>query len=45
MRLFGNVLGNCIYDKNYCGKVMKMAKPPVSCRSSAFRRNLTLLLP
>lgn len=30
LRNFGNVLGNCIYDKDYISKVTKMRVAPVS---------------
>lgn len=29
LRNFGNVLGNCLYDKEYLGKVVKLKAPPV----------------
>lgn len=29
LRTFGNVLGNCLYDKEYLGKVIKLRAPPV----------------
>lgn len=29
LRNFGNVLGNCLYDKEYLGKVVKMRAPMV----------------
>ena len=31
LRNFGNVLGNCIYDKDYLAKVSKVKVAPVSC--------------
>lgn len=31
LRTFGNVLGNCIYDKEYLSKVVKIKATPVSC--------------
>lgn len=34
LRNFGNVLGNCIYDKEYLAKVTKMKIAPV-CRLQA----------
>ena len=30
LRNFGNVLGNCIYDKDYIAKVTKIKVAPVS---------------
>jgi recombination DNA repair RAD52 pathway protein len=30
LRSFGNVLGNCLYDKEYCKEVAKMRVVPVS---------------
>lgn len=30
LRTFGNVLGNCLYDKQYTAEVVKMKVPPVS---------------
>ena len=29
LRNFGNVLGNCLYDKNYLAKVTKLKVEPV----------------
>ena len=29
LRNFGNVLGNCLYDKSYTSEVVKMKVPPV----------------
>jgi hypothetical protein len=29
LRTFGNVLGNCLYDKEYTKEVVKMKVPPV----------------
>lgn len=29
LRNFGNILGNCLYDKEYLGKVTKLRAPPV----------------
>lgn len=29
LRNFGNVLGNCVYDKNYIKEVTKIRVPPV----------------
>ena len=31
LRNFGNVLGNCIYDKDYVAKVTKVKATPVCC--------------
>lgn len=31
LRTFGNVLGNCIYDKDYLSKVTKVKAVPVRC--------------
>jgi DNA repair and recombination protein RAD52 len=31
LRNFGNVLGNCIYDKDYVAKVTKVKATPVRC--------------
>lgn len=30
LRTFGNVLGNCLYDKDYTREVVKIKVPPVS---------------
>lgn len=30
LKTFGNVLGNCLYDKEYAKEVVKMKVPPVS---------------
>ena len=30
LKTFGNVLGNCLYDKEYAKEVVKMRVPPVS---------------
>lgn len=35
LRTFGNVLGNCIYDKEYLSKVVKIKATPVSCAITA----------
>lgn len=32
LKTFGNVLGNCLYDKEYAKEVVKMKVPPVSLR-------------
>lgn len=32
LRNFGNVLGNCIYDKDYVAKVTKVKATPVCCK-------------
>ncbi|EJC98404.1 Rad52/22 double-strand break repair protein [Fomitiporia mediterranea MF3/22] len=34
LRNFGNLLGNCLYDKQYAKEIVKMAVPPVSICSS-----------
>lgn len=34
LRNFGNVLGNCVYDKDYLSKVTKVKSTPVSVRAS-----------
>lgn len=31
LRSFGNLLGNCLYDKTYTSEVVKIKVPPVSC--------------
>ena len=41
LRNFGNVLGNCIYDKNYVAKVTKIKTKPVRSSHSRFFRILT----
>lgn len=33
LKTFGNVLGNCLYDKDYAKEVVKVKVPPVSSRS------------
>jgi DNA recombination protein Rad52 len=30
LRNFGNILGNCLYDKSYTDRVSRMRVPPVS---------------
>jgi DNA repair and recombination protein RAD52 len=30
LRSFGNVLGNCLYDKEYTKEIIKIKVPPVS---------------
>lgn len=30
LRNFGNLLGNCLYDKSYAQEVIKIKVPPVS---------------
>ena len=42
LRNFGNVLGNCIYDKDFLTKVTKIKVAPVGCRSPCPQ---TLLMP
>ncbi len=32
LRNFGNLLGNCLYDKQYAQEVVKIKVPPVSDR-------------
>lgn len=39
LRNFGNVLGNCIYDKEYLGKVTKMKVGPTRFDPSALHRH------
>jgi DNA repair and recombination protein RAD52 len=34
LKTFGNVLGNCLYDKEYAKEVVKMKVPPVSYPSA-----------
>ena len=41
LRNFGNVLGNCIYDKDYVTKVTKIKTKPVGSNHSQFDRILT----
>ena len=36
LRNFGNVLGNCVYDKDYLSKVTKVKSAPVSPRVSRY---------
>lgn len=36
LKTFGNVLGNCLYDKQYTAEVAKMRVPPVSPPVSHF---------
>lgn len=47
LRSFGNVLGNCLYDKDYLAKIARVRAPPVSrylfhcnglCRSRCYNR-------
>ena len=38
LRNFGNVLGNCIYDKDYLARVSKVKVAPVSARTSLLGR-------
>lgn len=33
LRNFGNLLGNCLYDKHYAQEVIKIKVPPVSTRA------------
>ena len=30
LRSFGNLLGNCVYDKDYLKRITKVKAPPVS---------------
>jgi DNA repair and recombination protein RAD52 len=39
LRHFGNVLGNCIYDKAYLAKVTKMKAAPVKFDESSLHRH------
>jgi DNA repair and recombination protein RAD52 len=41
LRNFGNVLGNCIYDKNYLDKVLRVKVAPVCI--SLFRKGAPLI--
>lgn len=36
LRTFGNVLGNCLYDKQYTAEIVKIKVPPVRATSSIF---------
>lgn len=46
LRLFGNVLGNCIHDKEFLAKVTKIKVAPVSPHTSAeqYEEQLTTLV-
>lgn len=39
LRNFGNVLGNCLYDKDYLGKVTKIKVPPTKFNESNLHRH------
>ncbi|MCJ1243535.1 DNA repair protein rad52 [Trapelia coarctata] len=39
LRNFGNILGNCIYDKEYLGKVTKLKVPPSKWDSENLHRH------
>ena len=45
MRNFGNVLGNCIYDKDYVSKVTKVKTAPVCVLMACERTRLRLTFP
>ena len=36
LRNFGNLLGNCLYDKQYAQEIVKMKVPPVSTLELTF---------
>ncbi|WVQ71460.1 hypothetical protein IAR50_000997 [Cryptococcus sp. DSM 104548] len=38
LRTFGNVLGNCLYDKDYTKEVVKMKVPPAKFQSDVLER-------
>ncbi|ODO03521.1 hypothetical protein L198_02369 [Cryptococcus wingfieldii CBS 7118] len=38
LRTFGNVLGNCLYDKEYTKEVVKMKVPPAKFQSDGLER-------
>jgi DNA repair and recombination protein RAD52 len=42
LRNFGNVLGNCIYDKDYLSKVTKIKAPPVKWDVDNLHRHSTV---
>lgn len=39
LRNFGNVLGNCLYDKDYLGKVTKLKAPPTRFNEANLHRH------
>ncbi|PQE27577.1 Recombination rad52 protein [Rutstroemia sp. NJR-2017a BBW] len=45
LRNFGNVLGNCIYDKDYLSKVTKIKAPPVKWDVDNLHRHSTVAQP
>lgn len=40
LRNFGNVLGNCLYDKSYTQEIVKIKVPPVRCPTICTRFTL-----
>ncbi|KAF8439049.1 DNA repair protein Rad52/59/22 [Boletus edulis BED1] len=45
LRNFGNLLGNCLYDKSYAQEVVKIKVPPVGFISRLSFQTFTLILP
>jgi DNA repair and recombination protein RAD52 len=45
LRNFGNVLGNCIYDKDYLSKVTKVKAPPAKWDVEKLHRHSTYAPP
>lgn len=44
LRSFGNMLGNCLYDKDYTKEVVKMRVPPVRLLDGFNILRLTMVL-
>lgn len=44
LRSFGNMLGNCLYDKDYTKEVVKMRVPPVRLFGGFNILRLTMVL-
>lgn len=45
LRTFGNVLGNCLYDKDYLAKVSKVKVPPTKWDSAKLHRDPAYIPP
>ena len=44
LRSFGNVLGNCLYDKDYLAKITRVKAPPVSRVMTQVHKTLELVV-
>jgi DNA repair and recombination protein RAD52 len=44
LRTFGNVMGNCLYDKQYTSEIVKIKVPPVRDSPSASRKYIDVVV-